>query len=140
MTVEHSPVSIENLEKIISFLPYFSQEEAVGQWEVGRSDDGVFQMPHVAYDEKVNTFRRLLYDSNFMVVFDWGSWDEGRELTKHRDQIAQADLLPLRMLMTAIVRNDRFCEGAFLSAIEDGLVANMLQRLKVIIGEERKRR
>lgn len=133
MTVDHSLVSIENLEEIASYLPYFSRKEVPGQWEGGKSNDGVFQMPYVTYDEDVNTFQKLLYDSDFMVAFDWGSWDEGRELTKHRDQIVQADLLTLRMLMTAIVRNDRFCEGAFLSAINDGLVADILQRLQVLL-------
>ena len=94
-------------------------------------------MPYVVYDQKVNEFRTLLYESGFMVVFDWGSWDEGPEIASDPARVSDVDLLTLRMLMTAIVRNDRFCEGAFLSAVQDGLIAAILKQLETLMKENK---
>ena len=134
MSVDQQPVSIEDLEKIAAYLPVFSQHRELGRWEGGELEDGTHQFPYVDYSRKVDEFLALLYKSRFLVVFDWSSWDDGRKLIQERDGLAQADLLTLRMLMTAIVRNDRFCEGALLSAIHDGLIAAILHRLQQIIG------
>jgi len=136
MKVEQTPVSREDLEKIASYLSYFSCEELPGRWKGGKIENRTVQVPYVSYDEKVYDFEELLRTSGFTVVFDWPQWEEGRELTRHRERIAQADLLTLRMLLTAIMRNDRFCEGAFLGAIADGLIADILKRLTTILEEE----
>jgi len=137
MKVEYKPVAKDDLEKIASYLPYFSQKESFGEWKGLESDNGTFHMPYVDYSGKVNAFKKLLYTSNFIVVFDWGNWDKGKVLTEHREQITHTDLLTLRMLTTAIVRNDRFCEGAFLSAAQDGLIATILKRLEELNKENK---
>jgi len=128
MNVEHNPVTVEKLQEIVAYLPYFTEEKSSGELK-----GGAFQMPYVVYDEKVNAFQRLLYDSDFIVVFDWISWDEGRKLTEQRDKLMKTDLLTLRMLLTTILRNDRFNEGVFLYAIQDGLVSDILQRIKILL-------
>ena len=133
MTVDAPPVTMENLEKIAGYLTVFSQQREFGHWEGGELEDGTLQFPYVVYSKEVDEFLSLLYESHFLVTFDWSSWDDGRELTQDRDRLAQADLLTLRMLMTVIVRNDRFHEGALLNAIKDGLIAAILQRLHQII-------
>ncbi len=37
-------------------------------------------------------------------------------------------------LITAIVRNDRFCEGALVSAFESGLILKILKSIKRQLG------
>ena len=133
MNIEYEKVAIEDLMAIAAYLTYFSQENVYGEWKGGESNEGVFQMPHLVYNEKVNTFRRLLYESGFMVSFDWSKWEEGKILTANREKLLSVDLLTLRMLITTIVRNDRFSEGAFLGTIESGLIADILQRLNVLL-------
>lgn len=137
MTIEQTPIDIDTLHSLVSFLPYFSAKGIFGTWEGGKQTDGTFQMPYVIYDQKVIEFRTLLYESGFMVVFDWGSWDEGREIASDPARVSDVDLLTLRMLMTAIVRNDRFCEGAFLGAIQGGLIAAILKQLEVLTKENK---
>ena len=133
MEIEQEPISKQDIEQLLTFLPYFLEEHEFGKWEGGKTESGSIQMPYIVHSSKVHEFRSLLYDSNFMVVFDWGSWDEGREIASDPVKVSNVDLLTLRMLMTAIVRNDRFSEGAFLSAIADGLIADILQRLQVLL-------
>lgn len=136
MEIEQEPILKQDIEQLLDFLPYFSEEHEFGKWHGGKkTESGAIQMPYVVYSDRVSAFRSLLYESNFMVVFDWGSWDEGRSIASDTTKIASVDLPTLRMLITAIVRNDRFCEGAFLSAIQNGLIATILKRLEVLIKE-----
>ncbi len=137
MTIEQAPIDIDMISNLLAFIPYFSSKKSFGKWEGGKQLDGTYQMPYVVYDQKVHEFRTLLYESGFMVVFDWGSWDEGREIASDPARVSDVDLLTVRMLMTAIVRNDRFCEGAFLSAIQDGLIAAILKHLQTLIKENK---
>jgi len=133
MEIEQEPISKQDIEQLLTFLPHFLEEHEFGKWEGGKTESDAMQMPHIVHSSKVYEFRSFLYDSNFMVVFDWGSWDEGREIASDPVKVSNVDLLTLRMLMTAIIRNDRFCEGVFLSAIDNGLIATILQRLKVLL-------
>ncbi len=132
MELEQTPLTDESISEIIAYLPYFLEDNNFGEWSGGDKVDGVFQMPHLTYSDKVIEFFRSLHSTKFMVNFDWGSWDEGRDIIASPRLIQQADLLTLRMLLTAVVRNDRFCEGALLSAIEDGIIQEILGRLKVL--------
>ena len=132
MKVEQTQLTDESISKIIAYLPYFLEDNKFGEWSGGDKVDGVIQMPHLEYSDKVIEFLKLLYGTKFLVNFDWGSWDEGRDIIGSPELIQQADLLTLRMLLTAIVRNDRFCNGALLSAIENGIIQEILNRLNVL--------
>ena len=119
MKVEQTPLTDELISEIIAYLPYFLEDNKFGEWSGGDKVDDVIQMPYLEYSEKVIEFFRLLYSAKFLVDFDWGGWDEGRDIIGSPELIQQADLLTLRMLLTAVMRNDRFCRGAFLSTEED---------------------
>lgn len=54
-----------------------------------------------------------------IISFDWGAWEEGRKIANDENfAFDSVDLLTKCKLITAIVRNDRFCEGALVSAFE----------------------
>lgn len=46
------------------------------------------------------------------------------------NHFANLDLLTLRKLLTAIIRNDRFCEGALLSALESGTIQKIIRPMQ----------
>ncbi len=132
MDIKQEPVSKEDIEKLLNFLPYFSGDHEFGTWKGGEKKDHHMTMPYVSYSSQTKTFMHLLYEVKFLVVFDWAKWEEGKEILSDFTKIATVDLLTLRMLMTALLRNDRFCEGSFLSAIENGRIAAVLQQLKIL--------
>jgi len=66
-----------------------------------------------------------------IISFDWGSWDEGRKIASDENfDFDTTDLLTKCKLITAIVRNDRFCEGALVSAFESGLILKILKSIE----------
>lgn len=46
-----------------------------------------------------------------------------------------ADLIKKCKLITAIVRNDRFCEGALVSAFESGLILKILKSIEKTVND-----
>ncbi len=77
----------------------------------------------------IRPFVDLAYEDNWVVGFDWPEWDEGRELAADPERIASVDMLTIRKLITALVRNERFCEGALQGAYERGVIQAILSRI-----------
>lgn len=103
-----------------------------GRWRGGeRNEDGSFVMPWVDRHEEVSDFVRAFHDYRIVFPFDWSGWDEGREMIEW-DDYSGVDMLTLRKLLTAIIRNDRFCEGALQDALEDGIIQRIVVAMKAI--------
>ena len=82
----------------------------------------------------VGEFVRLAYADKWILTgFDWGSWSEGREIAGDPERIGQCDMETVRKLITAIVRNDRFCEGALASAWRGGTIKAILERIQALM-------
>lgn len=89
---------------------------------------------------EVSQFRKELYDTEFLLVFDWVQWisenDEFKNVNNNvQDKIRNADLETLRKLMTSYIRGDRFNEGLLIDVILKGHVTNILLRLQELINE-----
>ncbi len=105
MEIEIPPLSEEDLDRIVSYLPYFEGgSERYGDWpRVNREEERVFITSPVRYRRKASEFADLLVESGFTVrQFDWPAWDEGREIVNDPERIARADLLTLRKLRRAL--------------------------------------
>lgn len=94
-----------------------------GEMKGGEKDgSGIIEMPYAATDPLIHKFLELWYDKGLVVPFDWSKWDEGRNwYADTSDQKYKAlDQETALKLLTAVIRNDRFNEGALLRAFEDG--------------------
>lgn len=70
--------------------------------------------------------------------FDWSTWANGPEcqrLIQNPDQVAAVDALTLARLLTARLRQDRFCEGHLNSAFEEGHLRPIVRRASVLSQE-----
>ncbi len=66
-----------------------------------------------------------------IISFDWGSWDEGRKIIADVNfNFDTIDIPEKCKLITAIVRNDRFCEGTLIAAFESGFMLKLLKSIK----------
>ena len=84
----------------------------------------------------VSEFRKLAYEDGWMMLdFDWPAWEEGREIAGAPERIAQCDLKTIRKLITALVRSDRFCEGALASYWRNGTIHAILTRIATLAEE-----
>ena len=73
----------------------------------------------------------FLYDNDLIIKFDWGRWDEGREFFRNDDpnKYNSLDREQVLKLLTAVARNERFCDGAWASLFECGDAQKLFARL-----------
>lgn len=76
-------------------------------------------------------FQALVGVTKKVAPFDWVSWQEGREAVNARDfsKLTQQEHL---MLYVALMRNDRFCEGALAAALADGLLLEISTSMQTL--------
>ncbi len=125
-------LTLEEWEPLLSLIPEIESTSSFGEWSRGSSgNEGAFQMPWCTPAPVVERFLKVIYGIPIVISFDWGSWDEGRRMVGDDDfDYDSVDLLTKCKLITAIVRNDRFCEGLLVSAFESGLMLKILRSLE----------
>jgi Family of unknown function (DUF6508) len=108
--------------------------------EFQEKEPGVFSMPYVIYGNTVNEFVAAAYEHGWVLRgFDWPGWAQSTEATNLRDDeavLAQATPEQLMRLLTVVIRQDRFAEGALLDAFESGLILRIVRRATAILEEE----
>lgn len=75
------------------------------------------------------------YDIPIMVSFDWGAWSEGEEAMKDED-FSDKSVHFLCLLLTAIIRSDRFNENYFYNLVQSGLVSQIIDSIKKSLSED----
>jgi Family of unknown function (DUF6508) len=127
-------LSISQFEwkKLFDLLSEIEETKIFGVLRGGEKQaDGAIISPWYQRSEVVNNFERVAYELGIVVPFDWGSWDEGRAiLGEKQPDFEQLDAVTLCKLITAIIRNDRFCEGALVGSFESGVMPKIILSLK----------
>lgn len=130
---------MEQIRELVRFLPSledpdFKAGEFHGAEETG---EGVFNMPYVAYSKLADEFVQAAYDHGWVLRgFDWPKWAQSREAETLRDDeatLASATSEQLARLLTVVIRQDRFVEGALLDAFESGLILRIVRRAAAIL-------
>ena len=126
LELKETSLTKEQIDKIVSYIPYFEKAHEVDLYSKMACDSRIF-----------SEFFKAIVDTNFYVVFNWMYWQAGREIFMQPERIDRADLLTARMLLTALWRNDRFCDGVLKIAIEDGTILRILKRVRFLHNVER---
>lgn len=92
---------------------------------------GASLIPYRVDEAVINEFRNYLYDKDLVIPFNWPEWDEGRAMfaTKGEDKFSKTSLVDVLKLLTAVIRNDRFCEGAWSEIFNNGDGVLLMKRL-----------
>jgi len=79
----------------------------------------------------------MLYEAGWINLnFDWAAWvqsPEGQKLVISKEAIASANCEDLGMLLTTLVRNDRFCEGSLAKAFSDKILLAIAERAEALL-------
>lgn len=99
-----------------------------------RTESGTLVFPWVEQSELIQEFVKFMYDNNLIVKFSWPEWQAGRDWYSHQDEMKYdgLDVETALKLLTAVIRNDRFNEGALVQAFEDGSFPKIIQKLITI--------
>lgn len=128
------PPEVLQWDRIVALRPCLAAD-VTGRWvEPEHGADGVWTMGWATLSETAADFVAVLYDEQVICGFDWPGWmdEQGRELVASRELLAGASPEDCRRLLVALVRSDRFNEGALLNAFEDGLSDTILTRIEAL--------
>jgi len=126
------------VKRLYSFIPYFENIDTDKAFQFSgtkKSDDGVIEIGYYTYSEEFMDFIRAFNKSELMVadypsalnerVPDWQKVDIQKV-------IKTADFETVKVILTKLVRVNRFSEGSWASSIKSGLFLAVLQRLKAL--------
>ena len=132
--VEVKPTLSERLNALAEFLPEFESPD----FEFGHMEAPPGKMPHYALSDIASNFVGACYDMGWVQPFDWADWKDSPEAIQLRDDPASlesANPEQLERLLTVLIRQDRFVEGALGSAFDSGLLVRILRRVTVLVSE-----
>jgi hypothetical protein len=102
-----------------------------------KTGSGALIMPYVVYSDTVEDLIKAAYDHGCVLTgFRWPEWAhaaEAQALCHDPSELARATPEQLLRLLTAIIRQDRFCEGVLLHAFEMRLMLGIVRRAAAIL-------
>lgn len=123
------PITKENIDKLLEFLPYFEDRKNKFFTEVDCWTE---------YSKEVNNFLRTLYKENFTVQYPEYKRREGIYSFIDRSiPLSEADIGDITSIFKIIMAGERIRMGGGYIAdlIENGLVLDLLRRLREIRDE-----
>ncbi len=137
MEQESISVRIEKLSKddwarLFSLIPQIESTdnfvESSGFIENKEDQDNFIFSPIIEI-KVVLDFEKIMYRLGLVIPFNWSKWDEGREIVK-KGNYRNLDSITLLKILTAFIRNNRFCDGALVGRFEDRSIEKILKELK----------
>ncbi len=127
----------EDWKPLLDLIPKIEQTKSFGEAVGGGMDkDGAFHIPNWSSAEIVYEFLEIVYEIPIVIDFDWARWDEGRKMASDENFDYDTVDIPTKCkLITAFVRNDRFCDGALSDAFERGTMIKILKSIKKQLGQ-----
>lgn len=141
MKIKPRPFPRSSAEKLIQFLPYFKEHNTYKNSDNRVNKDIVYGIYDKEYSSTVNQFIELCNDC-FVAVYldsmgDWELSDISEELIVNPEQIANINLLTLRMLFANLtyVKYEDFQSAMTIYIMNSNIIVCMLLRLKELIQE-----
>jgi hypothetical protein len=125
---------MDNFEKLYQYLNYFETltEDKACQWMGGeKQGDGVFIMAYPEYDEPLKAFVKETYESDLLAP-NYLEVMENSGLHSHEDTVnalKKSDLQQTQAILTFYIRQERFSEGTWASAVRNKIFYKVIKRL-----------
>ncbi len=123
----------ENVEALRTI--YARIQDYVGEWGVRhnneRTESGVLIFPWVENYFLIQDFISFMYENDLVVKFRWTEWQEGRDWYALDDEskYERLDVETALKLLTAVIRNSRFNDGALVNVFENGVFPKIINLL-----------
>ncbi|MGD9676992.1 MAG: ADP-ribosylglycohydrolase family protein [Vulcanibacillus sp.] len=119
----NSAVNKMGIDKLCSYIPYF-ETATVGEKQ--------YNMPYPDYDRTLvqfidDVYKTTLMTNNYLDIIKSRGINGEREMSAAIDT---ADLELVQAILTGYVRQERFCDGLWASAVEDKVFLKILKRLQ----------
>jgi Family of unknown function (DUF6508) len=131
-TSRADPETAARLRGLAAYLPVFGAPDfAFGHWIRPEPRDGVVHLSYFKLSDSGRAFCQAMYDLGWVTSFDWRTWSqtlEAKSIRDDRDTLAASSPDQLANLITVLIREDRFVEGALATAHESGLLTAIIRR------------
>jgi len=116
---------------LLYLIPEIEATDKFGEMAGGEKDDnGIIQMPYYIESPVVRRFQKYVGELGILISFDWPKWDDGRKIARNKEFNFDSIDIPTKCkLITAIIRNDRYCEGSLIAAFDSGLILKILKSI-----------
>ena len=128
------------LRALAKFLPALENPDFKAGEMAGIGEQvapGVWSMPYADYGAVASKFMDAAYKHGWVMMdFDWPVWSQSEEAYALRDdeaKLAAATPEQLWRLLTVVIRQERFAEGAVLGAFESGLILGIVRRAAALL-------
>lgn len=137
---------MHRLEVLAAFAPRFREKNAsFGVWQP-MTRDGTPENPHTlpwfALSDLGREFLTAINVAGWVLKnFNWAAWangPEGQQLSGDQKALCKATEDQLAKLLTALVRQDRFVEGALGAAFQSGLLLAITERAEALSSQASK--
>jgi len=130
--------SKEQIRALADFWPVFANPKFVYETQDEAKDEKeIITMPSSSLSPEAKAFNKMIYQEGWILDgFDWPEWaktDEFKDLFSKPEALAKASAHQMAMLLTALTRKERFCEGTMASACSDGLLARIAHRASILL-------
>lgn len=135
----HQSLIKGSIEKLTAFIPYFenANREDACHWGGGEKiGENHYTASYPIYEQNVEDFIQAVYKTN-LICYNYLEVLEQHGLhgTKEMNAaIESADLELTLAILTGYVRQERFCDGLWESAVEEKTFLKLLRRLESLIG------
>ena len=120
-------------EIILGYIDYFEdlKEGQGGRWEESTICNGRKTLRYPVYDNKFESFIRELYKTDLLKGDYLEYIDKNNTDFDNIDEvIKESNIELLKAILTYYVRQERFCDGFWIEAIDRGIFLKILYRLK----------
>ena len=104
------------------------------KWHIPeRLEDGSFTFSYPIYADVVNQWMRFFDGSELMIPYQWGDWISDRGFANRWSELDYSTFSAQEIckIFTALIRDERFSDGAIGEFFQKG---NMIKCLKVLKG------
>ncbi len=124
--------SQQDWQPLIELIPKVESTSKFSEWASGeKEEEETIQFSYCKEEPIVSQFLDIAYKLPIIISFDWGAWDEGRKIVSNDEFDFDTIDIPAKCkLITAIVRNNRFCDGVLVSAFESGQILRILRSIE----------
>jgi hypothetical protein len=132
---------MKKLQALADFLPILEKPNFTGGWipDSQEIEPRVFIMPDPILSKEADEFLQAAYKHGWVLRnLNWPDWAQTEEAISllQDEALARATPEQLYRLLTVVIRQDRFVEGALLNAFESGLILRIVRRAADIVKAE----
>ena len=129
-----SALTMEDWQPLLDLIPQIEGVEQFGDSTEAMKlfDQGIMVMNPYVEHEVVLKFRNIIDSMPITIDFSWPTWEEGRDMAGDENfDFNTVDIITKCKVLTAFMRNDRFCAGALIGAFESGIILKILKSFRL---------